>query len=192
MLIRAADRGDRAHAAEREQIEGGSSKDRGDGVAQRKPSRSRPSASRRTALARRVVGPDPRARSTRAATRSARSGRPAAAATAPADPRRQPRRQQRHDRAADADAEIGDPHRLAARLVEPARDEHLTRQRPAADVAERVEKVEEVERPAATSRRGRSARRRPSRCPPSSAGAGRSDRRSIRRRTRTAGRRPAC
>ena len=55
-------------------------------------------------------------------------------------------REQRHERAADADAEIGDAHRLAAALVEPARQQHLVRQRPAEHVPERVEGVEEVER----------------------------------------------
>ena len=59
----------------------------------------------------------------------------------------QPRRQHQDQVAADADAEIGEAHRLAARLVEPARQQHLVGQRPAAHIAERVEQVEQIEHP---------------------------------------------
>src|SRR5215475_12183835 len=47
--------------------------------------------------------------------------------------------------AAEANAQIGEAHRLAARLVEPAREQDLHGQRAAADVAECVEKVEKIE-----------------------------------------------
>ena len=50
-----------------------------------------------------------------------------------------------HERAADADAQVGDAHGLAAARVEPAREQHLVGQGTAADVAEGVEQVEEVE-----------------------------------------------
>ena len=52
---------------------------------------------------------------------------------------------ERHERAADPDAEVRDAHGLAASSVEPARQEDLVRQRPAADVAERVEEIKEIE-----------------------------------------------
>ena len=65
---------------------------------------------------------------------------------APAPRLRQREREERNERPADADAEVGDAHRLAAALVEPARQQHLVRQRPAEHIAERVEGVEEIER----------------------------------------------
>ena len=80
----------------------------------------------------------------------------------PAERDRQPVREPRHDGAADADAEIGKAHRLAACRREPAREQDLDRQRPAEDVAERVEDVTDRTAPASTRGRGRSSRHRPS------------------------------
>ena len=62
----------------------------------------------------------------------------------PADCPRQPHRQERHHRAADPDAKVREAHRPAARRGEPAGQEHLVRERPAAEVPKRVEEVEEV------------------------------------------------
>ncbi len=59
----------------------------------------------------------------------------------------QPVGKQGHDRASDADAEIGESHRLAAGLVEPARHDDLIRQRAATDIAERVDEIEKIEHP---------------------------------------------
>ena len=63
----------------------------------------------------------------------------------PAERLRELEGDERHERAAETDAEIGEPHRASARRVEPAREQHLIRQRTAEDVPERVEQVEEVE-----------------------------------------------
>ncbi len=63
----------------------------------------------------------------------------------PAELRREPVRQQGHHGSTDADAEIGEAHRLAARRREPAREQHLARQRPTEHVPEGVEQVEDVE-----------------------------------------------
>ena len=63
----------------------------------------------------------------------------------PPERHRQPVRQARDDGAADADAEVGKAHRLAAVGREPARQQHLRGQRSAEHVAEGVEQVEEVE-----------------------------------------------
>src|SRR5262249_37607243 len=54
-------------------------------------------------------------------------------------------RDQRDQRAAEADAQVSETHRLAARLVEPARKQNLHGQRAAAYVSESVEQIEEVE-----------------------------------------------
>ena len=63
---------------------------------------------------------------------------------APPNLLREPERQKRHDRAADPDAQVREPHRPAARRREPAGQEHLVRERPAAEIPERVEEIKEV------------------------------------------------
>ena len=97
----------------------------------------------------------PRARPARAGSAAARSRssarRAAAAPSASRSAAVSAWAMQRHERAADADAEVGEAHRLAAAGVEPAREQHLVRQRAAADVAERVEQVERCRRSPATS-----------------------------------------
>jgi len=55
-------------------------------------------------------------------------------------------REQRHQRAAHSDSQVGHAHRLPARGLEPARQQHLVGQRAAAHVAQGVQQVEEVER----------------------------------------------
>ena len=63
----------------------------------------------------------------------------------PAEVHGQPVGEARHHRAADADADVGKAHGLAARRGEPAREQHLHRQRAPEDIAERVEDVAEIE-----------------------------------------------
>jgi hypothetical protein len=54
-------------------------------------------------------------------------------------------RQNRHERATDSDAEVRHAHRPAPGVAEPARQQDLGGQRPAADVPERVQEVEQIE-----------------------------------------------
>ena len=129
----------------------------------RRPRRSTPccrsSAGRTpgaTAIARRfkartrtlAAPPAARARTRRPATPPRSSATPSNQ-SAPRQPNalRQTKREQRHDRAAEADAKVSNAHRLAARVVEPPRQQDLVWQRPAADVPERVESVEQVKAP---------------------------------------------
>ncbi len=56
-------------------------------------------------------------------------------------------RNQRHQRSSETNAKVGEPHRLAPRLVEPAREQDLHGQRAAAYVTQRIEEEEEVEKP---------------------------------------------
>src|SRR2546430_484938 len=51
----------------------------------------------------------------------------------------QPRRELRDERAANPDSKIREPHGLAARTIEPTREQPLIRERTATDVAQRVE-----------------------------------------------------
>ena len=141
MLVRAADRGDRAHAPDGEQVEGAVAKHgahRGHRIGPR-PRPFAPGILDDT----RFVAQEIRHRQREQDDQDAEDLQRAA----PAERADQPRRQLQDQIAADADAEIREAHRPAARLVEPPREQHLVGQRAAADVAERVEDVEQVEHP---------------------------------------------
>ena len=165
VLHRPADRADRRHAADEQQEKCGTRQDRARAIVA--------AAARARGGGRRRLAHEIRRRQRDHDHQHAEPPQRAA----PPEALRQGVREQRHQRAADADAEVGDAHRLAAALVEPSRQQHLVRQRPAAHVTERVERVEQVE----GAQRGgigeaRPARARPSRCRRASAGAVRTDR----------------
>ena len=127
VLHRPADRADRRHAADQQQEERRARQDRAPAIS--------------CAAARALRGGAGGSRTNYAAGSATRIISTPSHHSAPRQPKRLRQRvsEQRHQRAADADAEIRDAHRLAAALVEPARQQHLVGQRPAADVAERVE-----------------------------------------------------
>src|SRR5579864_212845 len=54
-------------------------------------------------------------------------------------------RKPRGDGAAASYSQVGDSHRFAARFIEPARQQNLIRQWAAAYVAERIQKVKDIE-----------------------------------------------
>ena len=133
-----AHRRDRAHAAQREQVEGRSAEDR----AHRGARAGLGFALARRASRRRLPDEPRRRESNRDHEDPQRHER-----AAPAELLVERVRQERHDRSADSDSQVGEAHRLAARALEPARQQNLVRQRPAANVAESVEEVEEVKHP---------------------------------------------
>jgi hypothetical protein len=153
VLHRAADRADRAHAADEEQRErpvGPDARPRADGGDRSRARRRVPAAGGRA----RRSGPGVRrgregGRFLHDPDQGQRDGDHQDAEQlqrdVPAEAHFERVRDQRHQRAADADAEIGEAHRPPPPGVEPAREQHLVRQRPAQHVAERVAQVERVE-----------------------------------------------
>ena len=122
---------DGGHAAHREQVEGGPPHDGQERSAGARRGRSQPGRlADQEGAGQRDHDHDHAQRAQRAP---------------PAQPLRELVGQEGHQRAAHADAEVGNAHGLAARAVEPAREQHLRGQGAAAHVAQRVEEVEEVE-----------------------------------------------
>ena len=135
VLHRAADRPDRRHAADREQVERGPAQDVADRARGRRARGRGGGESGRSLLD--EEGGGQRDGDHQDAERLQR--RP------PAERLGEGVGEERDERAADADAEVRGAHRLPARALEPAREQHLVRQRPAGHVPERVQEVEAVE-----------------------------------------------
>ena len=133
MLVGAAHGGDRAHAAREKQVERWRTQHRSNGGV-------RGGSGGWGGLLRRLSNDQRQRQGDDDDPSAERLQRPL-----PSHCPRQPHGQERHQRAADADPEIGEPHGTAARGREPARQQHLVRQRAAAHVAQRVEEIEKVE-----------------------------------------------